>query len=166
MAKLVTITCPTSDVTIYYTLDGTTPSNESTQYTEPFVTYSDATVQAIGYKDNYLPSEVAVESVDVVIPTPTLEFVAGATCDEGTVQITNAEAYASYGAVTFYWTYDGTTPTKESTAVVDNSITCVGNYTYKVVAILDDESETSLEAECTVSTLQVQTPVITVTDSE
>lgn len=45
----VTIACTTTGSTIYYTLDGTAPTNESTQYTEAIALTDDATIKAIAY---------------------------------------------------------------------------------------------------------------------
>ena len=45
----VTITCETEGVSIYYTIDGTEPSNQSTTYTAPFELTESATVKAYAY---------------------------------------------------------------------------------------------------------------------
>ena len=46
----VTLACATTDANIYYTLDGSAPTNESTEYTAPFTLDATATVKAIAYK--------------------------------------------------------------------------------------------------------------------
>ena len=45
----VTITCEEEGATVYYTIDGTEPTNQSTEYTEPFELNETATVKAIAY---------------------------------------------------------------------------------------------------------------------
>lgn len=46
----VTINCETEGADIHYTLDGTTPSDASTLYAEPFTVSENATVKAIAFK--------------------------------------------------------------------------------------------------------------------
>ena len=45
----VTITCEAPNATVYYTIDGTEPTNQSTEYTAPFELNESATVKAIAY---------------------------------------------------------------------------------------------------------------------
>ncbi len=57
-AQEVTITAD-EGCTIYYTLDGTDPSDASTQYTAPFTVSEDCTVKAIAYNEDDNASKVA-----------------------------------------------------------------------------------------------------------
>lgn len=55
----ITITCATEDAVIYYTLDGATPTVDSTEYTGA-ITFTEAmTLKAIAVKEGMLDSEVA-----------------------------------------------------------------------------------------------------------
>ena len=65
----VTIECETEDATIYYTIDGTEPTNQSTEYTAPFEIAESTTVKAIAYDANNNASLVASK-----------EFVKKVTC--------------------------------------------------------------------------------------
>lgn len=55
----VTITCTTEGASIYYTTDGTEPTNQSTAYNAPFELTESATVKAIAYDTNNNASVVA-----------------------------------------------------------------------------------------------------------
>ncbi len=46
------------DVTIYYTLDGSWPSNKSNKYQKPIKINKTTVLKTIAYKDNYLPSDI------------------------------------------------------------------------------------------------------------
>ena len=55
----VSITCATQGASIYYTVDGTTPTANSTAYSAPFTLTESATVKAIAYDANNNASSVA-----------------------------------------------------------------------------------------------------------
>lgn len=57
--KTVTITCATEGATIRYTLDGTEPTENATEYTEALTINESATLVAKAFKDDYYPSEQA-----------------------------------------------------------------------------------------------------------
>lgn len=54
----ITIVCPTEGATIYYTVDGSVPTAESTEYVSPIVFEDAMTVKAIAVKEGMLDSEV------------------------------------------------------------------------------------------------------------
>ena len=70
----VTISCATDGATIYYTIDGTTPTASSTPYTEPITVSESLTLMAIAVKDD---EQSSVATASFVIneggddPTPT-----------------------------------------------------------------------------------------------
>ena len=70
----VTITCTTEGASIYYTIDGTTPTASSTLYEGAFDLNETATVKAIAVKADYADSEVASQEC-VVIPMKTIAQV-------------------------------------------------------------------------------------------
>ena len=62
-ANVVTITCWPSDAKIYYTTDGSDPTNGGTEYTGPFVILGETQVRAYATKDDWLPSAVATKAI-------------------------------------------------------------------------------------------------------
>lgn len=68
----VTITCTTEGATIYYTLDGTTPTSESESYSGGITLTSSKTVKAIAVKTGYKDSGIATANYTVgVVNTST-----------------------------------------------------------------------------------------------
>lgn len=58
-STMVTITCETEGANIYYTTDGTDPTDQSTKYTMAFELTASATVKAIAYDNAGASSEIA-----------------------------------------------------------------------------------------------------------
>lgn len=56
---------------IHYTLDGTTPTNQSPVYTEPFYLLESATVKAAIFKNGVAVSDVATKTISVASPKAT-----------------------------------------------------------------------------------------------
>lgn len=67
LSREVILSCSTTGVNIYYTIDGSTPNSNSTPYTEPIVLDSSKTVKCIAIGDGWQDSAVA--SLSVVVGT-------------------------------------------------------------------------------------------------
>ena len=132
----VSIACATEGATIYYTTNGTTPTIESTKYTDAITVNSAMTIKAIAVKEgNYTDSEVATASYTIkareVVATPTFNPAGGEVQEGAAVSI----ACATEGA-TIYYTTDGTTPTTASTKYT-GAITVNSAMTIKAIAAKD-----------------------------
>src|SRR5262249_22142232 len=74
----VTVTLSSiSGATIYYTTNGTTPSQFSTLYTAPFAVTTSLTLKAIAMHPDYTTSGVASTAYTIVVANPTFSPVAG-----------------------------------------------------------------------------------------
>lgn len=61
----VSILTTTSGASIYYTIDGSTPTTSSTLYTTSFTVTNSCTVKAFATKDGFTDSEVASETISI-----------------------------------------------------------------------------------------------------
>ena len=68
------LTCPTKDAVVYYTLDGTEPTTESTIFTDPLTFTEKTTVKAFATADGYNPSDVTTYEISIhsLAQTPTI----------------------------------------------------------------------------------------------
>ena len=95
----VTIKCGVKDSKIYYTTDGTTPSDASTLYTGPInVTAANTVINAIAYADGYNASEVAQLEVGIYSTSAAPEISVEQGEGKSTVTITSKEE----GATVYY----------------------------------------------------------------
>ena len=73
---------------IYYTTDGSTPTAESTLYTEPIVLTEDVTIKAIAVKNGYANSPVAEFTYKVL-----QKYVVTFDCNGGSSEVVDKEVY-------------------------------------------------------------------------
>ena len=139
----VTMATKTTDATIHYTTDGTTPTAESATYTTPITVNADTTFTAIAVKDGIEGSPISYAKISIsemeIIKTEVIEkeyvsaveFTAKDT-DSG-VELTLSTATAG---AEIHYTTDGTTPSASSTAYTA-AIAVSENTTIKAIAIKD-----------------------------
>lgn len=120
----VAISIPTR-ATVYYTTDGSTPTSDSTAYSEPFTVNATTTVKAIAIKDG-VASDVASKTL-TKLAAPT---ISGTTPFSETTSVTMT---GPEGA-TIHYTTDGSTPTSASTAYSE-AVTLSATTTVKAVAV-------------------------------
>lgn len=89
------------NATIYYTLDGSFPTINSTKYTSPIEINNTTTIKAVAYKDNYIESDVISRT-----------FIVGRQHDLPVVSISteNSELFGSSGILTKGLTSSSTYP--------------------------------------------------------
>jgi hypothetical protein len=108
----VTITSTTSGAAIYYTTDGSDPTEASSLYSAAFTVSVSSTVRARAYREHMDPSPITDAAYVIDYPdvaTPTFDPVAGTYTVDQTVSITTATAGAA-----IYYTTDGSDPTEGS----------------------------------------------------
>lgn len=116
------ITCATSSATLRYTLDGTDPTSESTQYTDSEITLASGSVLKVkAFRLHIDDSDVAF----VKVASPQIAFTS-----EGVMTITCDTANAE-----IYYTINDDEPTSASTPYT-GEVTVAKNTTVKAIAIL------------------------------
>jgi beta-glucanase (GH16 family) len=95
-AQMVTLATTTSGATIYYTIDGTTPTTSSIVYEVPFLVASNLTVNAIAVASGDTNSSVATKAFAPNIPSDTLVW------DEEFANTSGSNAEPNPSV----WTYD------------------------------------------------------------
>lgn len=71
-AQTVEIACSTADATIYYTLDGTEPDDNSEVYETPITVAESLTIKAIAMKEGYENSNVASAEYTIILGAVTI----------------------------------------------------------------------------------------------
>ena len=114
----VTMSTATEKAAIYYTTDGTEPTEESERYTEAVTFSKDTVVKAIAVKAGIENSPVSVANVSIKTKTVEVEKIYAETVtftaeDAGDAGVKVAMSTATEEAA-IYYTTDGTEPTENS----------------------------------------------------
>lgn len=139
-SQSVTLSSQTRNAKIYYTTNGTTPTTGSTLYSSPITVSSTETVKAIAVTTGTHNSPVtsALYTINGAVATPTFSPVAGAYVGAQVVTVSSTTAGA-----TFYYTTNGTTPTRSST-LYSGPITVSVSETVKVLGIKTNFSDSAI----------------------
>ena len=129
--QTVTITKAYADDNVYYTTNGTTPTNSSTLYTAPITISATTTLKFYAQKTGFTASPIVTQTytIQAATATPVLSLATGTYTTAQTLTITDATAGS-----TIYYTTNGTTPTTAST-VYSGAITVSATETVEAVAI-------------------------------
>lgn len=146
-----TISCSTSGATIYYTLNGNTPTTSSTQYSSPITLSGACTIKAIAVKSGMSNSSVASQSY-----TPSVVAAPVISINSNSATITCATSGA-----TIHYTLDGTTPTASS-AQYSSPITLSDACTIKAIAMKSGMSNSQVASQAYTPPVS---PYITFADS-
>ena len=121
------------EAAIYYTTDGSTPTQESLRYTEPIVIDESMTVRAVAMHEDYLMSDMLSRTYTVLrtsvgaTPLTTNRLVAG-----NEVSLT-----ASPSGSRIYYTTDGTEPTEAQGTLYTSPIVVEKTFVLKAKAYYD-----------------------------
>lgn len=131
----VSLSASEKDAVIYYTLDGSAPTQQSTRYTEPLEieTVGTTTLRAIAYNEADLAGEElkAVYQITLIKPeTPKISPASGSYRYGEKITMEIQEG------ATAYFTIDGTIPTKENGYIYTEGITMpIGNVIFSAIVI-------------------------------
>jgi hypothetical protein len=130
-AQSVSLSSQTPGAKIYYTTNGSTPTTGSTLYSGPITVSSTETIKAIAVTSGTHNSAVtsALYTINGAVATPTFSPVAGSYVGPQSVTVSSTTAGA-----TFYYTTNGSTPTRSST-LYSGPITVAASETVKVLGV-------------------------------
>ncbi|OON95614.1 MAG: hypothetical protein ATN36_08000 [Epulopiscium sp. Nele67-Bin005] len=139
-SQTISLSTITDDAKIYYTLDGSTPTKNSTLYTKPILIEETATLKAMAIKGD-LTSEILTEVYQINFSNiqcemPTLSIIDGLTNKYQTITLD-----CDTDNVSIYYTTDGTIPTENST-LYNGAFNITKNCELKIISV-HKEYETS-----------------------
>lgn len=130
----LTMSCSTKDAKIYYTLDGKTPTENSTRYTSPIELTRNCTIKAIAILDKENVSDVVEYTVATfVVDKPmvsTAEDMVSISCETDGAKI--------------YYTTDGTTPREEAQYLYGGSFQYDHSFVLKAFAVKEGYTKSEM----------------------
>jgi LysM repeat protein len=154
--QTVTIGDATSGATIYYTTNGTTPTNSSTKYTSAITVSATETLEAIAVETGYTNSPVATAAYTfalAVLPAPTFSPAGGAYSAAQSVSISDATSGA-----TIYYTTNGIMSTTLSTKYT-SAITVSASEALEAIAVETGYTNSTVaSATYTIASAALPTP--------
>jgi hypothetical protein len=130
-AQSVTLSSKTQSASIFYTLDGSTPTTASTEYAGPLTISTDTTIKAIASAPGYLQSSATTVVFTFSSQTAPVTFSPGGGTYGAAQTVTLSDADTS---AKIYYTTDGSTPTSAST-LYSTPIQVTVSKTIKAIAI-------------------------------
>ena len=131
----VELSTTTEGATIYYTTDGSTPTNESTEYTGAISVSATQTIKAIAIKTGLTNSDVASATYTLKCATPIFSVT------PGLYDATQSVELSSTAGATIYYTIktDGTTPANPTSSSTEytGAISVSSSAIIKAIAIKD-----------------------------
>jgi kumamolisin len=124
----VTLSDASPGVSFYYTLDGSTPTTQSTPYTSRITVSTTTTINAIAAGNGYAPSQVASGTYTLQAAAPGFSPMPSTYTTPQSVTLSDASP-----GVSFYYTTNGSTPTTQSTPYT-GPITISTNTTVNAIA--------------------------------
>lgn len=122
----------TPEANIYYTLDGSEPTQSSTLYTGPFTIYDSRTIKARGYANGYTDSAIISRSYSAI---PLLNFNLFTITPNSYAFTKELVVHAQVDPdANIYYTLDGSDPTESSTLYVGPITITEDNTTLKLRA--------------------------------
>lgn len=138
VTKSVELSCTTDGATIYYTINGTTPTAGSIEYTGPISISSTTTVKAVAIKSGLSNSDVVSATYTLKVATPIFSLA------EGEYDATQSvELLCATDGATIYYTTDEKTPTTSSLEYT-GAIPVSSIMTIKAIAVKEGLSNSSV----------------------
>ena len=158
---MVTMSCQVTDADIYYTLDGSEPSLQSSHYSAPFALKRNATIKAKAVHSGWSDSSIATLIVDSYkVTTP---VITGKTTRRDGILVYQLEMSCEPAEATIYYTLDGSDPSVYGHEYKEQEpVTITGLCTAKAVGRLNGYNDSDV-AEQTFDPTQFRTatPVLT-----
>ena len=152
--ELVTLSCDNANATIYYTTDGTDPTESSTVYTAPFEFKQNGVIKFVAKYDGLADSYIVVQKISsFTVQKPVISF------HDLQVFISTATENAK-----IYYTVDGSDPLTDGT-LYSGPFSVNDNCTVRAVAKRDNYNPSSAASQfINVTGVKCPEPTISVTD--